>query len=233
MAMNNPWEHLQDLVSKSVDWIWTDFAKEGEEGAILQPLGERTDAASWVAESLAMSQGVIHRKLGAMLAGWVFDSNYRGLLVELLDRERERFPSEPIDANSVAEDIMFSATRWTTCRVADVKEAGLSVLANMIHDAINHVPWNTAHWAAANLYAVSGKNHPALIELSETPISRITDQPFLARTADALRSGNQDVLNAYHTRPTQSSTLSREDPRFALAAELWEAALKAQAASET
>ena len=54
-------------MSNAVGWIWSDFAKEGTEAAILRPLGENAGAAAWISESLAMSDDCICRKLGAIL----------------------------------------------------------------------------------------------------------------------------------------------------------------------
>ena len=72
-----------------------------------------------------------------MLAGWIDDPKQIDLLTKMLDNERVEFVANPYVANSVAEDIMFAATRWSQRPPGKVREAGIFVLAEMVYDALS------------------------------------------------------------------------------------------------
>src|SRR5688572_4103015 len=101
---DDPWERLSAVATDSLDLIWYDFAKSGEESAILVPLANHTTAAVWLSESMSLSEDSICRKIGAMLAGFIDDPKESPLLMRLLQNERQRFALSPWDANSVGED---------------------------------------------------------------------------------------------------------------------------------
>jgi hypothetical protein len=150
--VGDAWERLNSIASDSLEWLWYDFAKQGEESAVLAPLASFVSAAAWLSESLSMSDYSIDRKLGAMLAGFINDPRETGILAPLLERERGIYALNPLDSNSVGEDIMFAATRWSGSRHSEVRQAGIEILGKMVDDALQDIHWNTANWAAANLY---------------------------------------------------------------------------------
>jgi len=149
--MADPWGRLSSIASDSLESLWYDFAKQGEESAVLAPLASFVTAAAWLSESLSMSDDSINRKLGAMLAGFIDDPRATGILARLLERERAIYASTPLDSNSVGEDIMFAATRWSGSRHNEVRQAGIEILGKMVDDALQDFHWNTANWAAANV----------------------------------------------------------------------------------
>jgi hypothetical protein len=108
IPMKDPLELLESVAAESVDVLWYDFAKEGNETAALAPLARYPNASAWLARKLATSSDGVTRKLGAMLAGWVQSPRHVGLLSEMLDHERKTFHEDTPDANSVGEDIMFA-----------------------------------------------------------------------------------------------------------------------------
>lgn len=163
--MDDAWKSLQLAALDTLNPLWNDFAKEGTEGAVLAPVARYPNAAAWLARSMGMSKDCITRKLAAMLAGWIDDPKHVSILLEMLDNERKGFRADSLSANSVGEDIMFAATRWTGSQNPQVKNAGTDVLANMITDALEGTPWNTVHWAVANLYRATNGNHEGLRRL--------------------------------------------------------------------
>ena len=89
--MDDEWKSLQAAALAALSPLWSDFAKEGREGAALAPLGRYPAAAAWLAKSMGMSDDCITRKLGAMLAGWIFEPQHASILSAMLDRERKLF----------------------------------------------------------------------------------------------------------------------------------------------
>jgi hypothetical protein len=181
--MDDPLKSLESAAVESSDVLWYGFAKAGKEIAILAPLGQYPGAAAWLTEKLSKEHRYITRKLGAMLAGWVHDPKHVGLLSQMLDRERQVFRDDPLSANSVGEDIMFAATRWMDSPNPQVKGAGTNVLARMIWDAMEGTPWNTSHWAAANLYGATDGKHPIFEILVNS-----TDKQFSWKDKNSLRT---------------------------------------------
>lgn len=119
--------------------LWYNFAKQGEESAVLAPLASFVRAATWLSESMSMSDYSVDRKLGAMLAGFIDDPRETGILTRLLERERGIYVSNPLDSNSVGEDIMFAATRWSGSRHSEVRQAGIEILGKMVNDAFQDI----------------------------------------------------------------------------------------------
>lgn len=111
--MNDTQELLRQAAIEALNPLWVDFAKLGRDADALAPLGQYPNASAWLARSMGMSDGYITRKLAAMLAGWIQNSEHISMLPEMLDRERDVYIKESSAANSVGEDIMFAATRWT------------------------------------------------------------------------------------------------------------------------
>ena len=227
--MSDPWKRLYSSATDALNWLWGDLAKEGKETAVLAPLAQYPNSAAWLAGSMAMSTDYITRKLAAMLAGWIDDPKQTHLLLDMLENERTVFIKDPTIANSVGEDIMFAATRWSQRTLGDVRESGICVLAGMIADALQGTPWNTAHWATANLHAATSGQHEILTELSGATDEQLDGQQFLKNAVEALRSGDKQTLAGFVTDPTPLCELSTNDSNYALAHELWEASAAAEA----
>ena len=67
---------------------------------------------------------------------------------------------------------MFAATRWTASKHPEVRNAGIGVLASMVTDALEGTPWNTVHWAVANLHRTTDGKHESLDRLISVPDGR-------------------------------------------------------------
>jgi hypothetical protein len=226
--MNDPWGRLHASAGDALDWLWQDLAKEGRESAVFAPLAGYPTAAAWLATSMAMSPDYIARKLGAMLAGWIDAAEHSGLLRDMLSSERKLFSKDPLTANSVGDDIMFAATRWSRRPVGDIHDSGLAVLVEMIHDALHGTPWNTVNWATANLYAATGGRHEFLDRVQNATDEQLEGQPLLKNVAEALRARDEAILNRLNTAPSPFCELHPQDPNYARASELWEAAAAAE-----
>src|SRR5438552_2174306 len=98
--MDTAWQRLSSIASDSLEWLWYDFAKQGEESAVLAPLASFVTPAAWLSESMSMSDESMVRKLGAMLAGFIDDPRETGILTRLLERERGIYALDPLDSNS-------------------------------------------------------------------------------------------------------------------------------------
>jgi len=227
--MADPWEHLQSTATEALNWLWDDLAKEGRESAVLAPLAAYSNAAAWLAGCMAMSDDAITRKLGAMLAGWIDSAEHVNLLSTLLDNERKVFIEDSLTANSVGEDIMFAASRWSQQMPGEVRDAGISVLAEMIRDALHGTPWNTVHWAAANLHVATGGRHAMLSELHDASDVQLEGQEFLRNVVAALRSGDHASLDRFVTPPNPMCEMSPNDPKYSAAQSLWAATAAAEA----
>jgi hypothetical protein len=229
VSMDDPWERLHATVAGSLQSVWCQFAKDGTESAVLAPLAEYPNAAGWLAGSMAISRDHITRKLGAMLAGWITDPRHAGLLSEMLETERHVFNEDPLMANSVGEDIMFAATRWTQQPAGKLRHAGIDVLAEMIGDALEGIPWNTVHWALANLHSATNGDHEIFDRLRNTVDEDLDEQPFLKSAVQALKASDRNVLDAFMVEPSPRCELAASDPRYALASDIWDAAAAAEA----
>lgn len=231
MPQSDPWDELATAVSEALDWIWSDFVKEGSEGAVLGPLAAFPIAATWVAGSLALSDDYVCRKIGAMLAGFIDIIDIEGnstVLTQMLDRERARFATDPLEANSVGEDIMFAATRWTLSDNPHSQQAGVDILSEMVRDALEGTAWNTSHWAAANLLAASGPDAPAFTELLTAPEDALANQTFLLRFVNGFRAGDDEIVRGCRTVPSAAEELTAGHSRHPDAQALWQAARRAQ-----
>jgi hypothetical protein len=226
--MSDPWLRLQDAAEVAIQWIWQVFAKHGREAAILAAMSRFPKASGWLAACMSMSDDTITRKIGVMLAGWIDDPEQTDLLSKMLDKERSVYTDDPITANSVAEDIMFAATRWSRRAAGDVQAAGVRVLSEMISDAIHGTHWNTSHWAAGNLYAATNGAHGIFTELMAATPEQLADQQFLSTVVIALRSGKGTDIEGYIADPTPKCELPAGAPNYAIAQELWDAAQEAE-----
>jgi hypothetical protein len=218
------WESFQSIASNSIDILWNNFAKLGRESEVFSPMGSAPGASAWLAESLSLSTNYTTRKLGAMLAGWIIDARYVKLLAAMLDRERKIFLKDEVNANSVGEDIMFSATRWAWCDHAEARAAGIDVLARMVWDALDSTPWNTANWATANLYRATGGKHQmfsARVQAADDPLQ---DQRLAQNVVRAFREKHQKALDGLVTPPSEVRLLAEDDPHYPMVQSLWRAA---------
>jgi hypothetical protein len=225
--MGNHWEALQAATDHSLDVLWEDFAKQGKETAALAPLEGYPNAAAWLARYFAESSHYLTRKLGAMIAGWIQDQSQTVIPSEMLDKERRIFCEDSLSANSVADDILFSATRWTESKNRQVAEAGTDVLARMINDALEGTAWNTANWAVGNLYRATDGKHAILQRLHSVEAVQVEGQKFFWNAIEPLKRHDQPRLAA---RPSAREPLAPDNPHFALISALWKAAEEAEAA---
>ena len=229
--MEDAWERLSSITSDSLEWLWYDFAKQGEESAVLAPLASFVTAAAWLSESLSMSDYSIDRKLGAMLAGFIDDPRATGILARLLECERARFASNPLDSNSVGEDIMFAATRWSGSRHNEVRQAGIDVLGKMVDDALQGIHWNTANWAAANLYLATQGEHASIKRLANATEGQLEGQEFVKKVASSLRAKDRSTVNQFATPASPVLKLAPDDSRYEQASRLWAAAAEVEKSS--
>jgi hypothetical protein len=227
--MDEQWEVFQSTAVGTLNLIWEDFAKQGRESAVFAPLSQFPNAAAWLASSMSLGQDSITRKLAAMLAGWIQHPLHLAFLSEMLEKERQLFKTDRLNANSVGEDIMFAATRWTESTIPEVKGAGIDILSRMIWDALDGTPWNTANWAAANLYAATGGKHEILVTFANASEKQLSGQTFLRKIADALRQNDQAILRKGFTPPSKLFVLSVKDSHYAAISALWNAAQAAEA----
>jgi len=229
--MDDPWKSLQAAALEAIGPHWGEYAKEGREAAALAPLSKFPTAAAWLARSMSKSTDCITRKLAAMLAGWIQDPKQISMLREMLDRERAVFQKDSLSANSVGEDIMFAATRWTRAEDGQIRSAGIDVLAWMVDDALTGIPWNTAHWSVANLYNATHGRHQIFGRLAHLTEERLTGQRFLLRAVTALQQNDVVTLQRLVTLPSSEQSLSPGDPAYPLIVSLWKAAALAEAAT--
>jgi len=228
--MNDPQKMLQSAALEALDPLWNHFAKEGREGAVFAPLAKYPNAAAWLAQRMAMSTDCVARKLGAMLAGWIRDPKYTGLLSQTLEHERKVYRDDSVSANSVAEDIMFAATRWTESQNPRVRQAGIDVLASMITDALEGTPWNTVHWAVANLHHATEGNHEVFRRLANATDTQMEGQKFLQNAVRALKQNDHQTLGRFVTAPSGVHSLPSNDPNYSVVSSLWKAAASVEAA---
>jgi hypothetical protein len=222
--MNDPWIRLQHATSNSLDWIWNDFAKDGRETAVLATVAQSPKASGWLIGCMSAADDDITRKIGAMLAGLINDEEQTQLLPDLLQIERTRFPIDPLGANSVTEDILFSAVRWTTYG-GKCYETGVNVLANIVRDALDSIEWNTAQWAAATLHSITGGKHPVFERLTyRTSIS----PAGLQMVAEAIRLEDNEKLAQLTVTPNPIVTFPADVTDSYLATELWAAVREAE-----
>jgi hypothetical protein len=166
-----------------------------------------------------------------MLAGFIDDPRETGILGRLLEHERRMFTLSPLDSNSVGEDIMFAATRWSASRHGEVREAGLEVLGRMVDDALQEIPWNTANWAAANLYLATRGEHKVIEHLINATEAQLEGKEFLKALATSLRAKDQSIITRLATPASPVLALAPDDSRYEKASRLWEAAAEVEKSS--
>jgi hypothetical protein len=216
-------------MAEAFDILWYELAKEGKESAAFAPLARYPNTSFWMVQSMAGSSDFRNRKLGAMLAGWITDPKYLALLREMLQRERGIFAGDSLNANSVGEDIMFAATRWTESEDSQTRSAGIDILAGMIRDALHGTPWNTVNWAIGNLHHATQGKHEVFQELANATDSQMEGQKFLQNAVIALRQNDQHKLARLYTPPATLSSLNPDDAGYSVVANLWMAAAQAEA----
>jgi hypothetical protein len=226
--VEDAWERLSSITSDSLESLWYDFAKQGEESAVLAPLASYVTAAAWLSESLSMSDYSIDRKLGAMLAGYIDDPRATGILGRLLERERAIYTTNPLDSNSVGEDIMFAATRWSSSRHNEVRQAGIEILGKMVDDALQEIHWNTANWAVANLYVATQGEHEVIERLANATESQFEGNEFLQKVATSLRAKDRSAMKKFATPASPTLKLAPDDSRYEQASRLWAAAAEVE-----
>jgi hypothetical protein len=222
--MNDPWVRLQQAAGNSLDWIWNVFAKDGRETAVLAKVAQSPKASGWLVGCMSAADDDITRKIGAMLAGLIHDEEQTQLLPELLQSERDRFPLDPLGANSVTEDVLFAAVRWTTYG-GKCQETGIDVLANIVRDALETTEWNTAQWAAASLHAATGGKHPVIDTLTD---ETTTVPASLQIVAEAIRLKDNERLAQLTVTPNPIVDFPADVTDSHLAAELWAAIREAE-----
>lgn len=161
--------HEYDLLAvwfRVADWAAYDLSKEGAEGLVLKPLGEHSKAATFIVRSGSQSSNYRHRKLVASLAGWI-QRPPLDLLAQLFQQEAERDQRLPkgdwgrLDAQSVVEDIVFSAAWWA--RSERTRASAFELLRNVVERTIAGEYWNTASYAITTLCRHHAAGHTALL----------------------------------------------------------------------
>jgi hypothetical protein len=94
----------------------------------------------------------------------------------------------------------------------------------MVADALEDVPWNTANWAAANLFVASRGQHSVLDRLARATPAQLKSNEPLKTLADLVRSKDQSAIARLAASPSPLQTLSRNDARYEKSARLWTAA---------
>src|ERR1700722_5887796 len=226
--MDDPWKALNLAAVKTLNPLWNDFAQEGRESAVLAPFARYPKAGAWLARSMGMSSDYKTRKLAAMLGGWIQDPKYISILSEMLNREREVFRGDSLSANSVVEDIMFAATRWTESNDAQVREGGIEVLATMVRDALEGTAWNTVNWAVANLYHATQGMHEVFQRLLSVEADQVKGQKFFLNAIRAMQEKDMPTLTGMVPAPSRQIALDSNDPQFSTVNALWKAAAAAE-----
>jgi hypothetical protein len=229
--MDDPWKLLQLAAIEAIGPLWNEFAKEGRESAVLAPMARYPTASAWLARSMSLSTDCITRKLAAMLAGWIQDPKQISMLREMLERERTLFREDSLSANSVGEDIMFAATRWTRSQDDRVRVAGIDILSCMVNDALKGTHWNTVHWAVANLNRATNGSDPIFERLTSLTEEQLTGQRHFQNAIKAVQQNDVATLNRFVTLPSDEQSLPLSDPNYATVASLWTAAASAEAAT--
>lgn len=227
--MDDPWKMLESAAVNALEPIWNELAKDGRESAAFAPMAQYPNAAAWLAGSMALSSDYITRKMGAMLAGWIHDADHAGLLSQMLEFEQKTYLKDYLSANSVAEDIMFAATRWTESQDPQIRKAGMDILAGMIKDALEGIPWNTVNWATANLYHATEGKHEVFRDLVNATDAQMEGQQFLQNVVKALKENDNQELARFVTAPSGMHSLSPDDPHYSVVRSLWKAAAAAEA----
>ena len=136
------------------EWCADDLMRDGLEAALLVPVAAHRWAAAALVGHAGGSEDFRHRKLAAILAGFITDPP-KQLLDEMFERESERSAlatpetTEALYCQSVVEDIVLAAARW--CRTPEAREAALALLKKVVERTIIGEYWNSASYAMAAL----------------------------------------------------------------------------------
>lgn len=153
-------EACRQLMSSWFDvsgWLAHDLLKRGEATPILSRLAELPDPAGLLSTTLMDVDDFWERKLGATLLGLVrtTEPEYHEALADLFERERARdrevAPDDLVrlELQSVVEDVVFAAIRWSEAPAQ--REAGQALLRNVVEATISGEYWNSAMYALAAL----------------------------------------------------------------------------------
>ena len=135
-------------------WCVDDLMPEGLEAAVLLPLAAYRWAAAALVEHAGQSDDFRHRKLAAILAGFIENPPHQ-LLDDIFERESERGAlappetSEALYSQSVVEDVTLAAVRW--CQDTSAREAGLALLRKVVERTLIGEYWGSASYALAAL----------------------------------------------------------------------------------
>jgi hypothetical protein len=99
----------------------------------------------------------------------------------------------------------------------------------MVGDALAGTPWNTVHWAVANLHHATQGKHRVFDDLAGATETELAGQPFLQRAMKALRENDAQTLARYVTAPSKLYVLRSDDPHYTLLRSLWRAAASLEA----
>ena len=100
----------------------------------------------------------------------------------------------------------------------------------MIKDALEGTPWNTVHWAVANLYRATNGNNEVLRRLLGVSVEQLESQKFFQNAVKALQQNDVSTLNRLVTLPSGQQPLPPNDPNYCVVSTLWKAAAAAEAA---
>jgi hypothetical protein len=193
-AMGEAWGGL-------LEYVCVDLAKESNEGAVLRHLALFPFTAFDIAWSEMGRDDLYCRCVAALIPSYV--PTMRGDALSLIwETEREWRKKAKRDqlmqaaSNAVAERIVISAIRLM--RVPERRKVAITVLKEMISDAIRGTDWNDSHYACAAL--IRGK---------------VVGAKTLAKRFAASKLGKSDYA-------TFMSTLLDGDPRAFAECANWE-----------
>jgi hypothetical protein len=163
-ALVASWERVSD-------WLADDLLRRGQEAPFLIQLARTPYAALLLSKALLAAERFRHRKLGAELLGFVRseDAFCPELLMEYFERERARdretAADDPrrLEFQSVVEDVVFAATRWTRA-LPGQRDAGIRLLDAVVESTLAGQYWNTATYALAVLLDQKTAHAPLLLE---------------------------------------------------------------------
>jgi hypothetical protein len=147
-------DDLTTAWNKVLDWIAFGLLKEGFEGIILHPLGKYALSSTFLSRATFSSNDFNYRKVAASLPGWTNDPD-QNILDEFFSYESQRDSSLPkddfrrLECQSVVEDIVFSASRWT--RTKKLRAVGLELLKSIVNRTFSGQYWNTSSYAMVTI----------------------------------------------------------------------------------
>jgi hypothetical protein len=199
-------EFLDQWDRQFADWCADDLMRDGTEAALLAPLARHRWAAARLVEHAGASEDHRHRKAAAILAGFIEDPP-QGLLDDLFERESERGALasadtlEPLYCQSVVEDVVLAAARWSRRPVT--RPPALELLRKIVERTVVGEYWSTASYAMATLCRYHDPNAPELLrsfgEFAAAPPPAHPANPTLGTErlfAQGLQAGAAPTLDA-------------------------------------